>query len=86
MPGVRTPVPVIPIARLGLDPFEVTERLPLTVALLCGVKVRLNATLCPGTRVVGNVSPVKLKPVPMRVACEIVRFEPPELLRLSAKV
>ena len=46
----------------------------------------LNGTLWAGRRVAGNVRPVNVKPVPVRVACEIVRLEPPELLRLAAEV
>ena len=49
----------------------------------CGAKVTLKLALCPAARVRGRAGPLRLKPDPVIVAPETVRFEPPELPRTS---
>jgi len=43
----------------------------------------LKVVVCPGERVTGKVNPLMLNPVPLIVPPEIVRLEPPLLLRVS---
>lgn len=86
MPGFKTPVPESPRTRVGFDPFELMEMLPLIGPLLRGVKVTLNVVLWEGLRVSGNVKPVWVKPDPLSTACDIVRLDPPELVRISDTV
>ena len=68
------------------DPFDTTDRLPLAAPALVGVKVAVNVTLWPAVSVTGTVSPLKLNPVPLAVAAEIVRLDPPVLVRVSDKL
>jgi hypothetical protein len=63
--------------------IQVRERLPFMVPLDCGAKVTLKLALCPAARVRGRAGPLRLKPDPVIVAPETVRFEPPELPRTS---
>jgi len=53
------------------------ETLPLAVPTTFGAKVTLKEALWPGVSVRGSVSPPRLKPVPVIVACEIVTFAVP---------
>jgi hypothetical protein len=74
-------VPLNPIETFGFDAFDVTAMLPLNVPEVCGAKVTLNEVLCPAVKVSGVVIPEMLKPVPVAVACEIVRLVPPVFFR-----
>ena len=69
--------------KLGFEPFEVMVTLPLTAPLVVGAKSTVNDVLWPAFNVRGNVSPLKLNPVPLAAAAEIVRLVPPELFRVS---
>jgi hypothetical protein len=53
---------------LGLEAFELMATLPLKLPADCGAKVTLKDALCPGVKVTGRLSPVRLKPVPVAVA------------------
>jgi hypothetical protein len=64
--------------------IQVKERLPFTVPLGCGAKETLKLALCPAASVTGRAGPFRLKPEPVTVAWETVRFEPPELPTTSA--
>ena len=66
-----------------MEALLVIETLPFALPLDCGAKVVLNVALCPAARVKGKLSPVTLKPDPVAVACEIVRLDPPELVKVS---
>ena len=61
------------------DALLTKEMSPLTAPLVIGWNTTLKTVLCPAARVSGRVSPVMLKPLPVTVACEIVRLDPPEL-------
>lgn len=78
-PGVA-PVPESGMLRLGFDPFEVMLMLPLTVPVAAGAKRAEKVAFCPAFRVNGSVSPLRLKPLPVAAAAEIVRLVPPELV------
>lgn len=81
MPGV-TPVPESEMLRLGFPPLEVTLTLPLTAPLAVGANVTVNDVLWPAFNVTGKLSPLKLNPAPLALAAEIVRLDPPELVRV----
>jgi hypothetical protein len=66
--------------KLGFEPLEVTATLPLTAPLVVGENSTVNAVLWPAFSVKGRVSPLMLKPVPLALAAEIVRLDPPELV------
>jgi hypothetical protein len=79
-PGV-TPVP--DSGTLALDTLLTMATLPVTPPAAAGLNFTENVVLCDGPRVVGKVSPLALNPVPVTVACVIVRLDPPVLLMVS---
>jgi hypothetical protein len=48
-----------------------------------GEKVALNVALCPAGRVAGKLGPVKLNPVPVATAAEIVTATPPVFVTVT---
>jgi hypothetical protein len=72
--------------KLGFEPFEVMLMLPLAEPLVVGEKSTLNDVLWPAVNVKGKDRPLKLNPVPLAVAAEIVRLEPPVLVSVSDKL
>jgi hypothetical protein len=72
--------------KLGFAPLEVILTLPLAVPLAVGEKSTVNDVFWPAFSVKGNVSPLKLNPVPFAAAAEIVRLDPPELVSVSDKL
>jgi hypothetical protein len=81
-PGV-TPVPESGMLKLGFEPFEVTLTLPLAAPLAVGEKSTVNDVLWPAVNVRGRDRPLRLNPVPLAVAAEMVRLEPPVLVSVS---
>jgi hypothetical protein len=71
--------------RLGLEALEVMLRLPLAAPLVVGAKSMVNEVLWPAVNVKGKDKPLKLNPVPLAVAAEIVRLVPPVLVSVSDK-
>src|SRR5260370_42403157 len=67
--------------KLGFVPLEVMLTLPLAAPLVVGEKSTVNEVLWPAFNVKGKVSPLRLNPVPLAVAAEIVRLDPPEFVR-----
>ena len=55
----------------------VREKVPVALAAVVGAKVRVKLAVCPAVRVSGRVGPVKVKPVPVRLACEMVTLAVP---------
>jgi hypothetical protein len=84
-PCVR-PVPESGMLKLESEPVEVTLTLPLAAPLAVGEKSTLNDVLWLAANVKGNDSPLKLNPVPLAEAAEIVRLVPPVLVRVSDKL
>src|SRR5213079_807603 len=84
-PGI-TPLAESAIFRLGLAPLEVMAMFPLTPPVAVEVNFAENEVLCPALSVRGSVSPLRLKPVPLAEAAEIVTVVPPELVRDSVSV
>ena len=82
VPGV-TPVPDSGILRLEFEPLEVMFTLPLTGPLAVGLKVTVNEVPWPAGNVRGKLSPLRLNPAPLALAAEIVRLDPPVLVRVS---
>jgi len=54
--------------------------LPLAAPLAVGENSTVNDVLWPAVNVKGRVSPLKLNPVPLAAAAEMVRLVPPELV------
>jgi hypothetical protein len=46
----------------------------------------VNDVLWPAVKVKGKVNPLRLNPLPLAAAAEMVRLEPPELVRVSDKL
>jgi len=78
-----TPVPESGMFRLGFEPVEVMLTLPLAAPLVVGEKSTVNDVLWPAVSVSGKDSPLKLNPVPLAAAAEIVRVVPPVLVSVS---
>jgi hypothetical protein len=72
--------------KLGFEPLEVMVTLPLAAPLAVGEKSTVKVLLWPAVSVNGKVSPLKLNPVPLAAAAEIVRLDPPELVSVSDKL
>src|SRR6266704_2335884 len=84
VPGVTeswgcTPAPLrpMPVGELGASLVSVT--LPLAVPAACGAKVTVKAIDVPAGRLTGKVSPLRLNPVPVTAACEMVKVAVPAL-------
>jgi hypothetical protein len=72
--------------KLGFEPVEVMLTLPLAAPLVVGDKSTVNEVLWPAVSVNGKDKPLKLNPVPLAVAAEIVRLDPPVLVSVSGKL
>jgi len=68
---------------LGFEPLAVMLRLPLAAPLAVGEKSAVKDVLWPAVNVKGKDKPLKLNPVPLAVAAEIVRVVPPVLVSVS---
>src|SRR5208282_1633339 len=80
------PVPESGMPKLESEPVEVRLTLPLAVPLAVGEKSTVKDVLWPAVNVKGKDSPLKLNPVPPAEAAEIVRLDPPVLVRVSDKL
>jgi hypothetical protein len=69
-----------------LGASETIARLPLAAPAAVGENFTVKVTLWLGVSVVGKVSPVIEKPVPVTLACEMVTLDPPVLVRVSDKL
>ena len=69
--------------RLGFAPLDVMLMLPLAAPLVVGANCTLNDVLCPAFNVTGRTEPLRLNPLPLAVAAEMVRAVPPEFVRVS---
>src|SRR5450755_2860291 len=83
--GVSVPcvTPVPESGMLKLEAVDVMLTFPLTAPPVVGANVTVNEVLCPAFNVTGRVSPLKLSPVPLALAAEIVKLLPPVLVRVS---
>jgi hypothetical protein len=79
----ETPVPESAIVSEEFEAFEFTVIPPLELPPAFGVKTTLNVTLSPLFKVIGRLSPLRLNPVPLTFACEIISAEVPLLVKVS---
>jgi len=84
-PGTK-PMAVSGRFKVEFAPLLTRVKLPLTLPPACGANVVVKLALWPGANVSGKLRPLTLKPAPAIEACEMVRLDPPELIRLPAKV
>ncbi len=66
--------------------MEVMLTLPLAAPFVVGEKSTVNEVLWPAVSIKGKDMPLKLNPVPLAVAAEIVRLNPPVLVSVSDKL
>jgi len=71
---------------LKLEAVEVMLTAPLAAPLVVGEKSTVKDVLWPAFNVKGKASPLTLNPLPLAVTAEIVRLDPPELVRVSVIV
>jgi hypothetical protein len=79
----ETPVPDSAIVSEEFEAFELTVIPPLELPPVFGLKATVKVTLCPLFNVIGRLSPLRLNPVPLTFACEIVNAELPVLVKVS---
>ena len=72
--------------RLGSDAVEVMLTLPLAAPLAVGEKSTENDVLWPAVKVTGRVRPLKVNPVPVALAAEMVMVVPPVLVKVPGKL
>jgi hypothetical protein len=72
-----TPVPLNAMLSDGSVALLAMAMLPVAFPAAAGAKVAVNVALCPLVSVVGRVGPVKLNPVPLADACDMVTLEVP---------
>jgi hypothetical protein len=81
-----TPIPDSGMLKLESEALEVRLTLPLAAPLAVGENSTVNDLLWPPANVKGKARPLKLNPVPLAVAAEIVRLDPPVLVSVSDKL
>ena len=79
------PVPETAIVNVGLEPSEVMVTIPVKLATDCGAKLTLKVVLCAAFRVRGVVIPLRVKPVPLILACETLTLVPPVLVSVTVE-
>src|SRR3989454_300664 len=77
-----TPVPLRAMVLGELGALLTSETLPDTLPVAAGANCTLKVLDCPGGSVSGNVGPLMLKPAPVKLACEMVKLAPPELVKV----
>jgi hypothetical protein len=75
-----TPVALSATVAGELGALLIIETAPRTLPVDCGVYCTLKFPLWPGVNVIGSAKPLKLKPAPVTVACETVKFAVPLFL------
>ena len=77
------PVPESGRVREGFDAFDVMVTVPLALPPTCGANVTVNVVLCDGFSESGVVIPLKVNPLPLIAACEMVTAVPPLLVSVT---
>ena len=72
-------------AIVRLEP-EVMLTFPLAAPLVVGANSTVNDVLCPAFKVTGTVRPLRLNPLPLAEAAEMVSAVPPTLVRVSERL
>ena len=75
-----TPVPVRGMLRFVFDALDVMLTLPLAAPAAVGLNSTENEVLWPAAKVTGKDRPLKLNPVPLALAAEMVIVVPPLLV------
>jgi hypothetical protein len=81
-----TPVPLRAMAVGEFAALLTSDTLPVTLPAAAGANCTVKVLDCPADRLRGKVSPLRPKPVPVIVACEMVRLALPELLSVTVCV
>lgn len=81
-----TPVPLSATAAGEFGALLITDTLPLVLPAEVGAYCTVKLLLCPGVKVIGAEMPLRLKPLPVTVACEIVRLAFPLFLTCTVCV
>jgi hypothetical protein len=76
-------VPVPERAMFTVVALEVMAMLPLALPALLGAKITEKVVLAPAARVLGRERLLRVKPVPLNVALEIVTLPVPVLLSVA---
>ena len=79
VPAGLVPLPDNATFTEGLDAFEANASVALSVPVTVGANDTFNVAVLPAFNVNGHVNPLMLNPVPLTVAPETVRLEPPVL-------
>src|SRR5437660_690097 len=77
-----TPVPLRAMVLGELGALLMSETLPDTLPVAVGANCTLKVLDCPAARVSGRVSPLMLKPAPVKVPCAMVKLALPELVKV----
>lgn len=67
----------------GFDALLTTRMLPEALPAVPGLNVTVKLALCPGCIVKGTLRPLRLKPVPVGVAAEIIAAAVPPFVRVT---
>jgi hypothetical protein len=71
---------------VGFEASEVSVTFPLAEPVDAGAKATVKVVLCPAANVFGVLNPLKLNPVPLTVAWEMVTLVPPVFVTFSEAV
>jgi hypothetical protein len=89
-PGVTPSVPLVDVAvpvsdtvTAGSDAFDAIARLAAFVPEVVGANVTATFVLVPAASEYGSAIPLTVKPLPVTLAAEMVRFVPPVLETVS---
>ncbi len=77
------PVPDTAIVRLESEALETMLMFPLAAPLAVGANRTVKDVLCPAFSVTGTVRPLRLNPLPLTEADEMVSAVPPALVSVS---
>ena len=75
-----TPVPESGMLKLGFEPLDVMLTLPLAAPLAVGEKSTVKDVPWPAISVTGGARPLRLNPLPLAAAAEMVSVVPPVLV------
>ena len=78
-----TPVPESDRVAGELVALLTTERLPVRLPVVVGAKATLTVVVWPAARVRGSESPLRVNPVPVKLACDTVTLAVPELVKVT---
>jgi hypothetical protein len=83
--GTAVPVPERPIVSDEFDAFEVMVTVPLAPPVVVGANFTLRDVLCPAVKVNGTAIPLRVNPVPLMAAWEIVTLALPVLVSVAER-